>query len=106
MYHVKLMGQLFWAIRGGGVNFGVVTTFELKCHPQIPQVFFGELFYTPDKFVRAVELCDQFEKEKMDQKQLILTGIIKTPDGIVRSLLTAFVGVRTDDIDGYGWCIP
>ena len=90
MYQVKLTEQLFWAIRGGGVNFGIVTTFELKCHPQIPQVFFGELFYTPDRFVRAVELCDRFEKEKMDQKQLILAGIIKTPDGIVGLITGGF----------------
>jgi len=33
--------DLFWAIRGGGGNFGVVTSFELKLHPVGPQVLAG-----------------------------------------------------------------
>jgi len=33
--------DLFWAIRGGGGNFGVVTNFEFKLHPVGPQVFSG-----------------------------------------------------------------
>jgi FAD/FMN-containing dehydrogenase len=31
--------DLFWAIRGGSGNFGVVTSFEFKLHPVGPQVF-------------------------------------------------------------------
>ena len=33
--------DLFWAIRGGGGNFGVVTSFEFKLHPVGPQVTAG-----------------------------------------------------------------
>jgi FAD/FMN-containing dehydrogenase len=33
--------DLFWAIRGGGGNFGVATSFELKLHPVGPQVLAG-----------------------------------------------------------------
>ncbi|MNS78713.1 6-hydroxy-D-nicotine oxidase [compost metagenome] len=33
--------DLFWAIRGGGGNFGVVTMFEFKLHPVGPQVYGG-----------------------------------------------------------------
>jgi FAD/FMN-containing dehydrogenase len=33
--------DLFWAIRGGGGNFGVVTSFEFRLHPVGPQVLAG-----------------------------------------------------------------
>jgi len=33
--------ELYWAIRGGGGNFGVVTSFEYRLHPVGPQVLSG-----------------------------------------------------------------
>ena len=36
--------DLFWALRGGGGNFGVVTRFELALHPVGPMIRFGLLF--------------------------------------------------------------
>lgn len=33
--------DLFWAIRGGGGNFGIVTSFEFRLHPLGPQVLSG-----------------------------------------------------------------
>jgi len=33
--------DLFWAVRGGGGNFGVVTRFEFKLYPMQPQVIAG-----------------------------------------------------------------
>jgi FAD/FMN-containing dehydrogenase len=37
--------DLFWALRGGGGNFGVVTSFEYRLHPVGPTVFAGPVFY-------------------------------------------------------------
>ena len=36
--------DLFWAIRGGGGNFGVVTSFEYQLHP-VDRVLAGRLTY-------------------------------------------------------------
>jgi FAD/FMN-containing dehydrogenase len=37
--------ELFWALRGGGGNFGVVTSLEYRLHPVGPLVFAGAVFY-------------------------------------------------------------
>jgi UDP-N-acetylenolpyruvoylglucosamine reductase len=40
--------DLFWALRGGGGNFGVVTTFEFQLHP-VKDVYVGLFFYELDQ---------------------------------------------------------
>lgn len=45
--------DLFWAIRGGGGNFGVVTSFEYRLHPVGPEVLAG-LVVHPIKNARSV----------------------------------------------------
>jgi FAD/FMN-containing dehydrogenase len=37
--------DLFWAVRGAGSNFGVITSFEFQAHPVGPMVMVGALFY-------------------------------------------------------------
>jgi FAD/FMN-containing dehydrogenase len=40
--------DLFWAIRGGGGNFGVVTSFEFQLHPVGPEVLSGLIVHPLD----------------------------------------------------------
>ena len=49
--------ELFWGVRGGGGNFGVVTTFEFALHPMSRQVIGGEIVFP---ISRARELLDFF----------------------------------------------
>ena len=37
--------DLFWAVRGAGSNFGVVTSFQFQAHPVGPVVMVGAVFY-------------------------------------------------------------
>ena len=37
--------DLFWALRGGGGNFGIVTSFEFRLHPVGPIVTAGAIFF-------------------------------------------------------------
>jgi FAD/FMN-containing dehydrogenase len=41
--------DLFWALRGGSGNFGVVTTFEFQLYPLGPQVYSGLVVYPIDQ---------------------------------------------------------
>ena len=46
--------ELFWALRGGGGNFGVVTRFELDLHPVGPVVLGGLIFYPGDQAIHVI----------------------------------------------------
>jgi FAD/FMN-containing dehydrogenase len=45
--------DLFWALRGGGGNFGVVTDFEYKLHPVGPEVVAGAIAW-PAEYTKEV----------------------------------------------------
>jgi FAD/FMN-containing dehydrogenase len=45
--------DLFWAIRGGGGNFGVVTSFEFRCHP-VDTVMAGPMLWDLDRAAEAM----------------------------------------------------
>jgi FAD/FMN-containing dehydrogenase len=49
--------DLFWAIRGGGGNFGVVTQFEFKLHPVGPEILAGLLVFP---FEQAKQVLTQY----------------------------------------------
>ena len=40
--------DLFWGLRGGGGNFGIVTQFEFELHAVGPMVYAGPIFYAAD----------------------------------------------------------
>ena len=46
--------DLYWALRGGGGNFGVVTSFELRLHPLGPEVFALNVAYPIEDAARVL----------------------------------------------------
>jgi FAD/FMN-containing dehydrogenase len=46
--------ELFWGLRGGGGNFGIVTKFEFDLHPIGPVVLGGPIFYPGEQAVQVV----------------------------------------------------
>ena len=51
--------DLFWAIRGGGGNFGVVTKLEYELHP-VGQVLSGALTYPPGRIAELLQAFGRF----------------------------------------------
>jgi FAD/FMN-containing dehydrogenase len=54
--------DLFWALRGGGGNFGVVTSLEFQLHP-VDTIIGGPLFYEVDDAAAVM----QFYREYVDK---------------------------------------
>jgi len=54
--------DLFWALRGGGGNFGVVTSFEFQLHP-VKDVYVGLFFYEVDQAGNLLRFYRDFIKD-------------------------------------------
>ncbi|MFN3653683.1 MAG: FAD-binding oxidoreductase [Armatimonadota bacterium] len=52
--------DLFWALRGGGGNFGVVTRFEYRLHPVGPQVLSGLIVYSLEEARKVLPQYREF----------------------------------------------
>jgi FAD/FMN-containing dehydrogenase len=46
--------DLYWGLRGGGGNFGVITTFEFRLHPFGPNILNVDLGFPPDEGAEAL----------------------------------------------------
>ncbi|HTP50074.1 MAG TPA: FAD-binding oxidoreductase [Anaeromyxobacteraceae bacterium] len=51
--------ELFWAVRGGGGNFGVATSFKFRLHPVGPEVLAGLIVHP---FAKAKELLEGYRR--------------------------------------------
>jgi FAD/FMN-containing dehydrogenase len=59
--------DLFWALRGGGGNVGVVTSFEFDLHPVGPQVLAGPIFHPFEDAREALRFYREFTADAPDE---------------------------------------
>jgi hypothetical protein len=71
--------DLFWSIRGGGGNFGVVTSFDYQLHP-VDLVLAGGLSYPLDMTPRVLRHYDDFVKAAPDELSTAVS-LGRTPAG-------------------------
>jgi len=75
--------DLFWGIRGGGSNFGIVTEFVLKLYPQRRTVFAGALMFTPQSLEQIVSVTTEWWP-KAGEKEAMFRIVTVLPNGNVR----------------------
>jgi FAD/FMN-containing dehydrogenase len=71
--------DLFWAIRGGGGNFGVVTSFEFRAHP-IATVLSGPVLHTLDAAPELLAFYRDFSARAPDELGT-QAAFLHAPDG-------------------------
>jgi hypothetical protein len=59
--------DLFWALRGGGGNFGVVTSFEFGLHPVGPTVLAGPIFWDATDAPEVLRFYRDFIRNAPDE---------------------------------------
>jgi FAD/FMN-containing dehydrogenase len=59
--------ELFWGIRGGGGNFGVVTSFEYRLHPVGPQVMMCVVMYAAEDAPTVLRAWRDFMEHAPDE---------------------------------------
>jgi FAD/FMN-containing dehydrogenase len=59
--------DLFWALRGGGGNFGVVTSFRFALHPLGPVVLAGPVFWAADDTTDVLRLYRDIAADAPDE---------------------------------------
>lgn len=81
----KQNADLFWAVRGAGAQFGIVTRFVSKVHRQ-GQVWSGMLAFTADKLPQIVEAGNVFHDADNRDGHCMVIGIGYGPDGTSHAL--------------------
>jgi FAD/FMN-containing dehydrogenase len=71
--------DLFWALRGGGGNFGVATSFEYRLHP-LREVTCGIVAHPFDAAPEVIRFFGDFTASSPDELGVIC-GLIHAPDG-------------------------
>jgi hypothetical protein len=71
--------DLFWAIRGGGGNFGVVTEFEFMLHPVGPIVQVALLFWDLDRGGDVLRLARELGGSLPDDINVVVAGLNAPP---------------------------
>ena len=59
--------DLFWAFRGGGGNFGVVTSFEFRLHPVGPTVLAGPILWDASDAGEVLRFYRDFIRDAPDE---------------------------------------
>jgi FAD/FMN-containing dehydrogenase len=83
--------DLFWGVRGGGGNFGVVTSFEYQLHP-VSQILGGLVIHPLEKAPEVLRFYREFTRTAPDAL-IAFASLLTSPDGApVVALIVCYNG--------------
>jgi FAD/FMN-containing dehydrogenase len=79
--------DLFWALRGGGGNFGVVTSFRFSLHPLGPTVLGGPVFWAAEETTDVLRFYRDFAADAPDELGTVVRFGTVPPLPVIREHL-------------------
>lgn len=96
--------ELFWGLRGGGGNFGIVTRFEFDLHPVGPTVAAGPVFYPGDRAEEILRFYRDYVRG-LGKETTTLVNLLTAPPAPFLPQewhgrkLVALIGVHVGDLE-------
>ena len=104
--------DLYWGLRGGGGNFGVVTSFEYQLYPLGPSVLGGALFYPLEQAQELLSIYRRWSQtlpEELTSMVAFLTAPPEpfVPQALVGSKMIAIALCYAGEVEqGQAWVKP
>ena len=71
--------DLFWGVRGGGGNFGVVSSFTFQAYPLGPDVFAGTFVSRPDHWAAALRGIETWSRGDVPDPMTVIVTFMTPP---------------------------
>jgi FAD/FMN-containing dehydrogenase len=89
--------DLYWGLRGGSGNFGVVTSFEFRLHPVGPMITGGLAAWPISQARECLDFYADFSSKASDELGSFM-GFTGAPDGS-GNLITIFLGCHSGSLE-------